>query len=395
MVTAHALACATALAVIVLPTLAASAQTAGSDATSRLIVKLRDGGSLQAQSAVATRVERFATDAAMGGVAITPVRAMAMGAQVMALDRPYARAEAEAIAARLARHPDVEFVQPDFRRHAYRTTSDSLLWAQSYLSSVVGGINAFAAWDVTTGSAGVVVAVLDTGYRPHTDLAGRILPGYDFISDLKMANDGDGRDADASDPGDWINPTDQADPEFSTCEVNDSSWHGTAVSGIIAANSDNKVWLAGINWAARILPVRVLGKCGGWDSDIIDGVAWAAGLVVPGVPTNPYPAQVINLSLGGSGACFPLYHQVFSAALAHGVTRAIVVAAGNEGVDVADSVPASCSEVIAVAATTGTGSLASYSDFGAGVTLSAPGGSGRRGRCNRGPLQSRQDGARY
>jgi serine protease len=375
MVNAHALACVTAIAAIVLPTLAAAAQPARSDATSRLIVKFRDAGSMQTQSAAAARVARFATDAAMAGVAITPVRAMTLGAHVMALDRPHSRSEVEAVVARLARHPEVEFVEPDFRRRAYRTTSDSLLWAQPYLGSVVGGINAFSAWDVTTGSAGVVVAVVDTGYRPHADLAGRILPGYDFIADPKFANDGDGRDADASDPGDWIDATDQADPEFSECEISRSSWHGTAVSGIIAANSDNTMWLAGINWAARILPVRVLGKCGGWDSDIIDGVAWAAGLVVPGVPTNPYPAQVINLSLGAPGSCLPLYHQVFSAAIAHGVTRAIVAAAGNDGADVADSVPSSCGEVIAVAATTGTGSLASYSNFGAAVALSAPGGS--------------------
>ena len=239
----------------------------------------------------------------------------------------------------------------------------------------MGGINAFAAWDVTTGSPGVIVAVVDTGYLPHADLAGRILPGYDFISDLKVANDGNGRDADATDPGDWIDASDQSDPEFGDCDIERSSWHGTSVAGIIAANSDNSVWIAGINWGARILPVRVLGKCGGFDSDIIDGIAWAAGLAVPGAPGNPYPAQVINLSLGGPGGCDPVYRAVFDAALARGVTRAIVVAAGNDAADVAGSAPASCSEVIAVAATTGTGFLASYSDFGTGITLSAPGGS--------------------
>jgi len=374
MVTAHALACVALFVAIALPA-SAAAQSARGATTSRLIVKLRDGGALQAQAAAATRVARFATDAAMAGVALTPVRAMTMGAHVMALDRPHSRAEVEAVVARLARNPDVEFVEPDFRRHAYRTPNDSLLWAQQYLGNIVGGINVFGAWDVTTGTSGVVVAVVDTGYLPHADLAGRILPGYDFISDPKISNDGNGRDADATDPGDWVDPADLSDPELTDCDVGRSSWHGTSVSGVIAANSDNSVWLAGINWAAKILPVRVLGKCGGWDSDIIDGIAWAAGLAVPGVPANPFPAQIINLSLGGEGTCLPAYRDVFRAALVHGVTRAIVAAAGNDGVDVSDSVPASCSDVIAVAATTGAGSLARYSDYGAAVALSAPGGS--------------------
>ncbi len=146
------------------------------------------------------------------------------------------------------------------------------------------------------------------------------------------------------------------------------------MTGIIAANSNNGQWLAGIDWAAKILPLRVLGKCGGDDSDIMDAISWAAGLPVPGVPANPYPAQIINLSLGGIGDCTANYHSVLGAALAHGVTRAIIAAAGNESVDVSSSAPANCSEVIAVAATTNQGSLAPYSDFGAGIALSAPGG---------------------
>ncbi len=137
------------------------------------------------------------------------------------------------------------------------------------------------------------------------------------------------------------------------------------------------MWLAGIDWAAKILPVRVLGKCGGYDSDIMDGVAWAAGLSVPGVPANPYPASIINLSVGGTGVCEAGYHAVFTQALdpAKGSARAIIVAAGNETSDVSSSVPANCGETIAVAATLSTGYIASYSNFGAGIALSAPGGS--------------------
>ena len=365
---------AVALISFALGSVAATAQSLPAQTTTRLIVKLRDAGMRETQPAAAARLARFTADAAAAGIAITPHRAMALGAHVMRLERPLTVAAATAVAARLAQHPDVEFAQPDLRRHALRKTNDTYVGSQYYLDSVPGAINAFGAWDVTTGSPNVVVAVVDTGYRPHADLAGRIQQGYDFISDVKTANDGDGRDADATDPGDWLDANDQKDQEFSGCDIDDSTWHGTSVAGIIAANADNAQWLAGIDWAAKILPVRVLGKCGGDDSDIIDGVAWAAGLAVPGVPANPNPAQIINLSLGGPGDCLAAYHGVFSAALAHGVTRAIVAAAGNESTDVANSVPANCSEAIAVAATSSTGSLASYSNFGLGVALSAPGG---------------------
>ena len=367
-----------ATAVIVLAFFGSIAHAeAAAETTSRLIVKLRDSSSLRTQVATMMRVDRFTAAAAAAGVALTHQREMALGAHVMALDRRMSVAEAAAIAARLEQNPDVEFAQPDIRRHPLRTTDDPDLGAQFYLgASASSGIDAFTAWDVTTGSPNVVVAVVDTGYLPHADLAGRILPGYDFISVPLVANDGDGRDTDASDPGDWMTAADVASPFFkgAGCTVEDSSWHGTGVTGIIAANSNNGQWLAGIDWAAKILPVRVLGKCGGDDSDILDGIAWAAGLSVPGVPPNPYPAQVINLSIGGPGDCSPAYHSVLGAALSHGITRAIVAAAGNESADVSTSAPANCTEVIAVAATTRFGSLASYSNFGTGVALSAPGG---------------------
>ncbi len=233
-----------------------------------------------------------------------------------------------------------------------------------------------AAWDVTTGSPNVVVAVVDTGYRPHADLAGRILPGYDFVSDPKIANDGNGRDADATDPGDWVDAGRPVEPDISGSGLRRSrTARGTARAwrnhrrefGQRAMARRNR--LGGEDSAgarARQMRRRRFGhhrrrRLGGWPH-------------VPGVPANPYPAQVINISLGGPGDCTPLYHSVLSAALSHGVTRAIVVAAGNETTDVSTSAPANCSEVIAVAATTKFGSLACYSNFGAGVALSAPGG---------------------
>lgn len=264
----------------------ALAQTAPGAATvSRLIVKFRDTGAKPA-FALTDRVARIAADT---GVALSNRRSMALGAQVLALDHPMSRAEAAALVARLARHPDIEFVQADQRRRAQLVPNDTYISSETYLQNSAGGISAIAAWDTTTGSPTTVVAIVDSGYRPHADLAGRLLPGYDFISNVKGANDGDGRDLDASDPGDWISSADTSDPDFAGCEVGNSSWHGTAVAGVVAADANNGQWLAGIDWAAKILPVRVLGKCGGDDSDILDGVAWAAGLPVPEYP--PIPIQ--------------------------------------------------------------------------------------------------------
>jgi hypothetical protein len=223
---------------------------------------------------------------------------------------------------------------------------------------------------VTHGSSSIVVAVLDTGVRPHAGMAGRLLPGFDMISDVNASNDGDGRDADALDPGDYVLSSEAT----ADCPERFSSWHGTSVSGVIAANTNDGIWTAGIDWAAKILPVRVLGKCGGHDSDIVDAIAWAAGLAVPNAPVNPTPAHVINLSLGGQGSCSPIYPLVVNAAYARGVTRAVVAAAGNEAQDVASFSPANCAGVIAVASSELSGDLASYSNFGAGITIAAPGG---------------------
>jgi len=328
--------------------------------TTRLIVKLQPDG---AKSALTTkaRIEKAA------GTSIQHLRTMAIGADVVAVAGD--ASTVQRTVANLAAHPDVAFVQVDHRRRP--AVNDQYAAAEQYLSNAPGGISATSAWNVTHGSSSIVVAVVDTGVRPHAGLAGRLLPGYDMIFDPKSANDGDGRDPDPSDPGDFV----LASEATSDCKQTFSTWHGTAVSGIIGANTDDGIWTAGIDWAAKILPVRVLGKCGGYDSDIVDGIAWASGLDVPGVPTNPTPAHVINLSLGGPEPCPPIYPLVMDAAYAHGVARAIVIAAGNDSTDVANASPASCRGAIAVASTTLAGNLAAYSNFGAGITLSAPGGS--------------------
>ncbi len=350
-------------------TAASGVPTAG--AVTRLVIKFRDEGRGKALVRPALRVRALAVDA---GVAMAHLRSMALGGEVVTLPVPLSPADAEALAAAIAGHADVELAFPDGWRRPQLRANDEFIGGQGYLENEPGGISAFAAWEVTTGSAANVVAVIDTGYRPHADMAGRNLPGYDFISDAQVANDGDGRDADAQDPGDWVTSADKALPGCADAPVSNSSWHGTAVAGVVAANTNNGQWVAGIDWSTRILPLRVLGKCGGYDSDIIDAVAWAGGLAVPGIPANANPAQVINLSLGGRGACHGGYRSVFSAVLAAGHTRAVVAAAGNESDDVAGHAPANCPEVIAVASTTTLGKLSAYSNFGQGIALSAPGG---------------------
>jgi len=337
-------------------------------AESRFIVKFRDDVA-KAKVEPKVRVARVAEDT---GLALAYRRPMALGLEVLSAE---SSDTADALAAKIAAHPDVEWVEPDHKVFADRVPNDEFLTGQGYLSGDIGSIDAYGAWDITTVSPSTVVAVVDTGLRPHADLAGRILPGYDFISDPAVANDGDGRDPDASDPGDWVSAADIGKNAFKDCERSNSSWHGTGVAGIIAANTNNGAWVAGVDWQASILPVRVLGKCGGFDSDIVDGIAWAAGLHVPGVPDNPHPAQVINLSLGGQrSSCPGAYTNVVAAALAAGSTKAIVAAAGNDSNDVANHTPANCPGVISVASTTTSGNLALYSDFGAGITISAPGG---------------------
>ncbi len=364
---------------VALTLIAGSGQAApvpAAEATTRqLIVKFKDSGPA-ARSAL-TIERRIGLLAADGRVALSHVRQMALGAHVVALDEPVTLSGARAIAEILAANPDVEYAEPDRRIVPMMVPNDPFTRAQNYLDDSGTGVSAFSAWDVTTGSAATVVAVVDSGYRPHAGLAGRFLPGYDFVSDAVVANDGGGRDTDASDPGDWVTAADLHGAfKNDGCKVENSNWHGTAVAGVIAANGNDDAWTAGLDWAAKILPVRALGKCFGSESDILDGIAWAAGLAVPGVPINSTPAQVINLSLGGSdaGTCGAHTRAVFDAALAHGVTRAIVVASGNANDDGANHEYGNCSGVISVAATNALGDKASYSNFGPTITVSAPGG---------------------
>ncbi|WP_077033021.1 S8 family serine peptidase, partial [Pelomonas sp. KK5] len=324
-----------------------------------------------------------------------------------------------ALAAKLAADGEVEMAVVDQRRRIAALPNDTLFGSatpnavvtggayptrvidQWYLkaptatvassdSDVVSSINAPAAWDVTTGSSSVVVAVIDTGVRyDHPDLGSKLLTGYDFIgfaengdtASVAVANDGNGADADASDPGDWVSQADiNAGNLGSGCtssDISNSSWHGTRVSGLVGALSNNGVGMAGVSWNSPVLPVRVLGKCGGYDSDIIAGMKWAAGVSFTGQPsTNPTPAKVLNLSLGGTGTCGTtgvggLYRDAISQINAKGAV--VVVAAGNsEGLAV--GLPGNCPGVIAVTGLRHVGSKVGFSSIGSEVAIAAPGG---------------------
>ncbi|KAF1013906.1 MAG: Extracellular basic protease [Stenotrophomonas maltophilia] len=222
------------------------------------------------------------------------------------------------------------------------------------------------AWDKATGT-GVVVAVIDTGITNHPDLNANILPGYDFISDTALARDGNGRDSNPNDEGDWYG-NNECQPGY---PASNSSWHGTHVAGTVAAVTNNSIGVAGTAFNAKVVPVRVLGKCGGYTSEIADAIVWASGGSVSGVPANANPAEVINLSLGGGGSCSATYQNAINGAVGRGTTA--VVAAANTNTNVSSSVPANCANVIAAAATTSAGARASFSNYGAGIDISAPG----------------------
>lgn len=240
----------------------------------------------------------------------------------------------------------------------------------SYVNSDLWGLNdtygvqAQKAWLATRGNPEIVVAVLDTGSTDHPDLVGQTVPGYDMIGDVETAGDGDGRDSDPSDEGDW---EDGCDQNIVLC----SSWHGTHVAGIINALGNNSLGVIGVASRVKVQHVRVMGRGGGFDSDIIAGIIWASGGDVENVPSNPTPARVINLSLGGIDACSPAYQTAIDDAILRGTV--VVAAAGNAGADASTTTPANCNGVITVGASNSAGGKPDFSNDGPLVDIAAPG----------------------
>jgi len=336
--------------------------------TNRIIVKFKDATESLSSNEQARAAETLST---RSGMALRYMRTMTDNAQVLELPERLPLEQVQALSQQLMTLPEVEYAEPDKIFH-YTLTPNDPQYTNQWNYKGTWGINAPAAWNVTTGLASTVVAVMDTGITNHVDLSGRTVPGYDFIGDVSTANDGNGRDNNPSDPGDWVTDAETHTTAFADCAVLDSSWHGTHVAGTIGANSNNGIGVAGINWNAKILPIRVLGKCGGFLSDIADGTRWAAGLPVSGVPANPNPAKVINISIGGPGPCSATYQNAINSVVAAGAI--VVVAAGNESTNASNSEPGNCNGVITVAATASDAFRAPYSNFGSTVDISAPGG---------------------
>jgi serine protease len=295
----------------------------------------------------------------VAGVRLQAVRTLALPNAALFRAPVVDRDATLALVAELRARSDVRYADPNWILQPLRTPDDPRYPSQWHYPAI--GLP--AAWDLTTGSTSVVVAVGDNGIlyagdaspRTHPDLVGRVLSGYDFISDPAMAGDGDGRDPDPYDEGD--------DP------------HGTHVAGTIGAATDNGVGVAGVDWAARLLPVRMLGEGGGSLLDVVEGTLWAAGFTVPGVPENTTPAHVINLSLGGEAPCPGSLQEAFERIATSSTNAAIVVvAAGNANDDAGFTTPANCANVIVVGATEARGRRAPYSNHGSRIDVMAPGG---------------------
>jgi serine protease len=267
--------------------------------------------------------------------------------------RPFS---ATIVAVKRLRASGLAAASPNYVRRASATPDDSYYPLQWHYAAI--GLP--AAWDITTGSSDVIVAVIDSGVvLRHPDLQNQLVLGYDFISDPRVAKDGDGMDPDPDDPGDggFLEP---------------SSFHGTHVAGTIAAETDNGIGVAGVAWQALIMPVRALGAGGrGTDADICQGMLYAAGLPNASETVPAQRADILNMSLGGEGFS-PCMQDAVDLARAEGVM--VVAAAGNDNANGDNRSPAGLDGVVSVAATDFSNDRAFYSNFGATVDVAAPGG---------------------
>ena len=366
-------------------------------AQSRERVLPQANGIIVKSRAAKSTLERAAQSSLGNDVDVTGLRKSSGSRSLILVDQPLDGETAAAAATEIALRGDVEWAVPNYR---FKSTATSPIvpndprfseqrgvW-DAYAANA-GGYSAKApyAWSSTKG-ADALVAVVDTGVVPtHPEFSGQLVSGYDFISDLYTSNDGDGRDSNPSDPGDWIPVGDDYCYGEELEEQEDSSWHGTHVAGIIAAKQGNGVGISGIAPDVKVQPVRVLGRCGGDLDDILDGIDWASGAPIYGTPSNTTPADVINLSLGADFYGAPksivkdvcsVFNSVIKGALQRGSVT--VIATGNSYDDKLYSVPARCGEGIAVTATRDDGFLSSFANAGTGTDIAAPGGDQDFGR---------------
>lgn len=315
-----------------------------------------------------SRARAWGKAAKAAGVSVKEMRAMATGGFVVKADEKLKGNGAKEFMADIAKSGLVESVEPDAIMKISMTPNDTRYDEQWHYSGT-NGMRLPSAWDIATGQ-GSIVAVLDTGITSHSDLNANVISGYDFVSSSSSARDGNGRDSNPQDEGDWY-----AAGECGGSYSGSSSWHGTHVAGTVAAVTNNSSGVAGVAPNAKIQPVRVLAKCGGSLSDIADAIIWASGGSVSGVPNNPTPADTINMSLGGGGACGTTYQSAINAAVSRGTS--VVVAAGNESQNASNSRPANCDNVITVAASNPSGAPSYYTNYGSAIDVTAPGGDTR------------------
>ncbi|RQH07784.1 S8 family serine peptidase [Paraburkholderia dinghuensis] len=283
-------------------------------------------------------------------------RRLGIGSDVVTTERKLNASDANAFMRAIASDPDVEYVEPDVEMTIQSAPNDPYYFRQWFLKSNLTdktspGIRAEGAWDITKGR-GSIIGIVDTGVTNHSDLSANLVPGYMIMGV-------------APSPGGF-------DPGLSSgsCGI---PWHGTHVAGIAAAQTNNGVGVAGVAPEAKILPVRSLGTCGtGSLADVADGITWAVGGTLPGVPVNANPATVINLSLAQRSTCSQTMQNVIDFATSKGAI--VVAAAGNSKEDVAQWQPANCRNVIAVSGSDATYGSWVSSNYGAGVDIAAPAG---------------------
>lgn len=339
------------------------------EAVSSLIVRFSpDKGPVP--FAASARAAMVASVSRSIGAGVSHSRVLASGADLMGLDRVVTRAEADVLAAAVSRLPGVRYAVANRIIRTQLTPQDPLFadvgqWGFKYVPGTTEGANFTAAWDITRGSALQTIGIVDSGIaREHEDLITQIrrhpsfpFGGYDFVTEPLISGDGTGRDNDPDQAG-------------TACG------HGTHVAGTIAAQTSFPGGGAGVGVAggapeSKVMMARGLGNVNGTDADAIDAMLWLAGESVAGIAVNPNPVRIINMSFGGGGACGGAYQEAFDNLLARGVLP--VVAAGNSATNVTSSAPANCRGALAVAATNIAGNRASFSNFGAGITIAAPG----------------------